>query len=1141
MKINKKTSDSTGSSHSLDWVNLALEAIKLSFDENHNLDPNKEKNYKNSISLFEQSFKSANQAWPFLKCADLYSDLEERTNLYLRSFEIEKTNFACIKLIEIYLNNSNYLKANEWLNILISIDPSNIYIDQYEELIKLNDKILTYEVTEPKFVERDEVYVDKKAVKVISFYLPQFHQIPENDKWWGKGFTEWTNVKSAVPQFEGHYQPHIPHQDIGYYNLLNKETQAKHIDMAKQYGIEGFCYYLYWFSGKRLLEQPLDNMLSDPSLDFPFCVCWANENWSRRWDGLDKEILMFQDYSEENDIKFIEDVSKYLVDPRYIRIDGKPLLLIYRPNLFPNIKKTVSIWRRWCSDNNVGDIYLAYTQSFSSVNPAEFGFDAAIEFPPLNWHANSFATEIKPIVENYNSKVYDWRFTMAKSDYYEEKEYKLFRGLAPSWDNTPRLKNNGTVFYNSCPNLFKKWLINAFKKTLDDFQNPDEQLVFINAWNEWAEGAHLEPDQKYGYAWLNSIREAHKIIVSNKKRILLVTHDAMPHGAQMLLLNIARTLCCQLSFDVSIISLGRGPLLKKYSQYSKVFVIEDLSEKKSIEILKKLKDSGINSAIVNTTVSGVILPILKEMGFYVVTLVHELPVLLKDYNLNNQALKIEELADQIVFPNIRVKEGFEEFIGKKVHQFKIRPQGIYHQSTIKDASSKKILSESVRNRLGIPIDSKIIMCVGYADRRKGFDYFVQVCSELILKDPSFYALWVGHWDKPFVDQCMQVAKSKGTENNFLFTGFVDDPREYYAAADVYALTSREDPFPSVVVESLDALTPVVAFRDCGGFEDLLRRDCGVLVPKGDLKAYADSIESLLLDSELSYRLGLNGRKIVQSELNFYHYLFDLLDYAKETIPRISVVVPNYNYAKYIINRLDSIINQTFPIYEIVVLDDASTDDSIKLIEEYFQECKIPWQLVTNEQNSGSVFKQWKKGAELVRGDYLWIAEADDSAEPEFVETLIKFFNDTEVVLAYSQSKQIDHNNNLLSNNYLSYTSDIGDYWNQDYVISGDEEIRRALCFKNTILNVSSVLFKKNDFLNLITNKFSLICKFKVAGDWFIYSELIKNKKLAFSSKSLNVHRRHYNSMTHKNDHSKEVFYMQCKLQKKRKILVLGLP
>ena len=379
--------------------------------------------------------------------------------------------------------------------------------------------ISRYSPSPIKYVPRDNSNLDpvKKNVKAIAFYLPQFHRIQENDMWWGNGFTEWTNVKPALPQFKGHYQPHIPDEYLGYYNLLDGETQHKQVEIAKQYGLDGFCFYLYWFSGKRLLEKPIDNYLTDKTLELPFCICWANENWSRRWDGLDNDLLMVQNYSDEDDLNFIQNISKYLLDKRYIRIDNKPLLLIYRPNLFPNMAETSTRWRDWCRSNNIGEIYLAYPQSFECVNPNIYGFDAAIEFPPNNSEPPDITRDIEVLNNDFEGVAYDWRILLERSDNYKNPGYKLFRSVCPSWDNTARKKNKGTSFLNSCPDLFKKWLVNAFTNALSQ-PNKDERIVFINAWNEWAEGAHLEPDNRYGFAWLKAIKDAQEeCILGNPK------------------------------------------------------------------------------------------------------------------------------------------------------------------------------------------------------------------------------------------------------------------------------------------------------------------------------------------------------------------------------------------------------------------------------------------------------------------------------------------------------------------------------------------------------------------------------------------------------------------------------------------------
>ncbi|WP_232424052.1 glycoside hydrolase family 99-like domain-containing protein [Imhoffiella purpurea] len=342
--------------------------------------------------------------------------------------------------------------------------------------------------------------------RLIAFYLPQFHPIPENDAWWGKGFTEWTNVVRGRPQFPGHYQPHLP-GELGFYDLRVPEVMARQVALAKLYGIGGFAFYHYWFNGRRLLERPLEDYLRS-GLDLPFCICWANESWSRRWDGRANEILIAQEHSPEDDIAFIASAASYLRDPRYIRVRGRPLLLVYRPELLPSPVETARRWRHWCQNNGVGDLYLAYTQSFESADPARYGFDAAIEFPPNNSHPVAITKRIERRNRDFKGMIYDWTVYPEQSRHYAPCRYRLFRGVNPSWDNEARRPGCGAIFLGSSPSGYREWLENAIRDTLDRFDDMSERLVFVNAWNEWAEGAHLEPDQRYGYAYLQATRDA---------------------------------------------------------------------------------------------------------------------------------------------------------------------------------------------------------------------------------------------------------------------------------------------------------------------------------------------------------------------------------------------------------------------------------------------------------------------------------------------------------------------------------------------------------------------------------------------------------------------------------------------------------
>lgn len=341
------------------------------------------------------------------------------------------------------------------------------------------------------------------SVKAIAFYLPQFHPIAENDRWWGEGFTEWRNVSKAVPQFVGHRQPRRP-AELGYYDLRNPEAMRRQINLAKEHGLHGFCFHHYWFHGKRLLERPVDQFLADPTVDFPFCLCWANENWTRRWDGAEHDILIAQDHSPEDDLAFFGDLSRYLRDPRYIRVDGKPLVIVYRPGLLPAPSETAARWRVEAERMGLPGLFLVATNAFGFADHRSIGFDALVEFPP---HAR-----VVPVI-NETLAFYNRDFAGMVHDYADIANAGagaqgpgslVIPGAMPGWDNEARRPGRGKIFHGATPELFEGWLAACFERARDTA--PDgRRFVFINAWNEWAEAAYLEPDQDSGFAYLSAL------------------------------------------------------------------------------------------------------------------------------------------------------------------------------------------------------------------------------------------------------------------------------------------------------------------------------------------------------------------------------------------------------------------------------------------------------------------------------------------------------------------------------------------------------------------------------------------------------------------------------------------------------------
>ena len=369
-----------------------------------------------------------------------------------------------------------------------------------------------------------------KNIKAIAFYLPQFHEIPENNRAYGKGFTEWTNVKKAVPLFADHNQPRIPLNE-NYYNLDNIETMIQQAKIAKEYGIYGFCYYHYWFSGgKKLLEKPLEKMLNCKDVDIPFCLCWANENWTKRWDGGNNEIIVKQDYDDLDDIRLhAEYLAQFFSDKRYIYVDSKPILLIYKPELITNCKKYIYRIREEFKKLNF-DVMIG----FQFPDAVIFGnyekyCDFFVEFEPSYIqkkdikdkrnifqnlvHDIYFSTQFESVRHVLKKKrgvgklqILDYDDAWKKILNHKPLSDKAMAGAFVDWDNTPR-KKNGIVYKGTTVQKFRKYYFELIKKIKKEYKYP---FVFINAWNEWGEGAYLEPDVKNQYGYLEVIKDSYE-------------------------------------------------------------------------------------------------------------------------------------------------------------------------------------------------------------------------------------------------------------------------------------------------------------------------------------------------------------------------------------------------------------------------------------------------------------------------------------------------------------------------------------------------------------------------------------------------------------------------------------------------------
>lgn len=346
-------------------------------------------------------------------------------------------------------------------------------------------------------------------VKLIAFHLTQYHPIPENDAWWGTGFTEWTNVLQGRPSYPRHRQPQLP-GELGLYDLRDNRVRAAQSALARRFEVSGFCYYYYWFGGKRLLERPVEEMLRGGAPEMPFCLCWANENWTRRWDGKDNEILIAQRHSPEDDIAMVKDLIRHFHDPRYIRVDGKPLLLVYRTDLLPDSRATVGRWRDECRRAGIGEIYLCVVRRFGMSGHGASGFDAMVDFPPHGHVAAELTRAMGGLDTGFSGRIFDYRDLMRDAmDRLPLSRADLpnYPGVMPSWDNSARKGARAHIFHGATPLRYRAWLAETIRAAAED-ASLAEPIVFINAWNEWAEGCHLEPDQEYGMAWLEATRAA---------------------------------------------------------------------------------------------------------------------------------------------------------------------------------------------------------------------------------------------------------------------------------------------------------------------------------------------------------------------------------------------------------------------------------------------------------------------------------------------------------------------------------------------------------------------------------------------------------------------------------------------------------
>jgi glycosyltransferase involved in cell wall biosynthesis len=878
----------------------------------------------------------------------------------------------------------------------------------------------------PFFEEQDCSFVLPKQlnIDVFAFYLPQFHQIAENDAFWGKNFTEWRQLPRAIPRFPRHYQPRIP-RDLGFYTLTNEEVIQQQADLAKSAGLAGFAFYYYWFDGKRVLDLPLEILLKSNKIDCSFFLIWANENWTKAWNGQEQDILLKQTYNHEDESNLLSDLARHFLDKRYYRINNRPLFVIYNASHVPEPKQTFNRWRKFWQDSFDIDPLFFMAQTWNNFDPFAVGLDGALEFPPHKYGpnldktspSNSYNKNYKGKVVSYDSLIESsletnstqrfiitkkiintatdlnkqligfniespkeeystnvskivlsgWvlpreekkakiliegnktsetflcniqrhditkKFSAAVNDrkygfniqlsytgkfnifflvegekllvaeidiQHSESNFPLIKTVFPSWDNSARRPMEGTIYNGSTPGKYQKWL----EKTIEwakEHPIKGRPIVAINAWNEWAEGAYLEPDVHYGSAYLNATKRA--IIASSKPcEILFISHDAHNGGAQQSLLGIIRFLSKQTQWTFRIICLDGGPHLSKFQKLGSVLVLKDLLPDSSSPetIANQILDfcNGIPKLIyANTVASGRIYNILSLIPAKIITHVRELETSIRTYAPKWMPEVIKHTHEFIacseaVRQNLIKNYGVEKFKTRLVYTC-ISPKAI----TILTDSQKRLK----KTELNLPKDKVIVSGAGIGlPFRKGADLFINVADQLYqLGERNFHFLWFGNFGSGQKDangkewsEYMQELQTSFLNEYITFMGFQPDLTKYLQACDIYLMTSREDPFPRTVMEAAEVGLPIFGFSGTGGVEEFVDKSLGAMIPNFDTREMAIKVRELILDSSRRLNAGECARSRVLTgfteDINFPLIVNACSDYinCKKPIPILS--------------------------------------------------------------------------------------------------------------------------------------------------------------------------------------------------------------------------------------------------------------
>lgn len=752
----------------------------------------------------------------------------------------------------------------------------------------------------------------RPRAKVIAYYLPQFHAIAENDKWWGKGFTEWTNLPRALPRFAGHYQPRIP-RDLGPYALTDMNVMRRQIEMAKRGGVHGWIFYWYWFNGHRLLEKPVDAFLADRSLDMPFALMWANENWTRRWDGAENDVLMSQDYRPEEEAALIAELARHFKDPRYIRVRNRPLIMMYRAGLMPEPKETVEGWRKRFQDDHGEDPVFVMAQSFDDIDPTEYGFDAAIEFPPhkLAKRATPISGALDYLDPDFTGTVFSFEDIVRVSLEEPEPDFPLIKCAVPGWDNDPRKQGtNSVIIHGARPASYEAWLAELVERAV---RKPflGEPLVCVNAWNEWCEGAYLEPDLHFGGAFLNATARA---VVGRGAMeapgLLVAAGDAEETEATRRLVEAVRGIATRTGLRVEVLLLGGGPLEADFARLGPVTVVTDAAP-----ALAAARGNGLRHALMDAAAAARLAAPAAKAGFAVTMLLHEMPTGLRARELTGGLRMALRHAEALV-PAEAVREALLAELPAAADRLRVLEPGLA-LAGLPDAAAGLLARED----LGLRQGDRLLLGAGPGDLRHGLDLFLQLFRRLRARDMRLSAVWVGALD-PTLRTWLGPELAAAARDGFRLVEHMAEPGALLAAADLLAVTAREAALPAVAQQALATGLKLVAFEGAGGAASLAKAFGGAAAPLGDVEAMAEAAASLLAQpADPAARAARQAE--ARTRFDSARHEAALLAALLPDLPAISVAVPGSGRGRMLASRLDAVFRQDMPVREVVVLDDGA--------------------------------------------------------------------------------------------------------------------------------------------------------------------------------------------------------------------------